>query len=205
MSYVMEPMCLATGGRWLVGKGGYVNTCPAPLIQVAAMNAGKVHVMDIVSAGSMVHKYKEKDKKVGFLLDSRRGTSPGHKAVIFGPADTVLVGVHRLLHFVSMVVENLGALDGTAARTSVADSLPSPVFNRQMHDALRIACREIQLIGKEHEVELFGLALPQQDRCDCAFYMLTYMATVLTGCFLQPALWGFLTRLMRCWRFFFGV
>jgi hypothetical protein len=90
------------------------------------MNAVKAHVMDTASAESMVLRYKEKDKKVGFLLDSRRGTSPRQEAVIRGPADTVLVGVHGPKNFVSMVVENFGALDGPAARMSVADSLPSP-------------------------------------------------------------------------------
>jgi hypothetical protein len=32
--------------------------------------------------------------------------------------------------------------------------------------------------------------------------MLTYLVTVLTGAFLSPELWGWFTRLMRCWKFF---
>jgi len=195
--FVMAPMTLAMGGCLLTGKGGYMDEPPSPLIQVVA--GGKIHVLDTLAAANKVDRHQQ--GQTSGYFESRRGLSAGCKAVVLGPDDTVFVGVHRpsLRHFVSMVVENLGASDDTAARMTVADSLPSPSFNCPTHDALRIAFRKRKLIGKEHEVDHFGLALPQQNRPDCAFYMLTYLATVLTDTFLRPVLWGLFTRLMRCW------
>jgi hypothetical protein len=99
-----------------------------------------------------------------------------------------------------MVVEHLGGFHETAATSmTVADSCPSPSFNCHVHDALRIAFKRMKLIGKEHEVDHFGLALPQQTRPDCAFYMLIYLATVLTGTFLLPTLHCVLPGQMGCW------
>jgi hypothetical protein len=195
--FVMEPMILAMGGRLLMGNGGYTDEPPSPLIQVSS-DASKIHVLDSVASENMVENYIL-GKTTGFFASKRR-LSPGFKAVELGPDDTLFVGVHRPGHFVSMVVENLGALD--AARMTVADSLSSPNFDCDTHDALRMALRQKKLIREEHEVGHFGLALPRQTLPDCAFYMLVYLATVLSGTFLLPKLWGFLTRLMRCWTFF---
>jgi hypothetical protein len=197
VSFVMEPMTLAMGGHLLMGSGGYMDGPTSPLIQVA-LDAHKIHVLDTISAKNMVINYNE-HKTSGFF-QARRGLNPDHKAVDLGPDDTVFVGVHRPNHFVSMIVKNLGG--DTAASMTVADSFSLPSFSCLTHDALRTAFRERKLIGKEHEIDHFGLALPHQDRCDCAFYMLTYLATVLTEAFLLPELWGWFTRLMRCWTFF---
>ena len=200
VSFVMEPMTLAMGGRLLMGSGGYMDGPTSPLIQVA-LDAHKIHVLDTISAKNMAMNYHGR-KTSSFFQASRRRLNPRHKAVDLGPDDTVFVGVHRTGHFVSMVVRNLGGSDETAASMTVADSLSLPSFDCLTHDALRVAFREMKLIGKEHEIDHFGLALPLQDRCDCAFYMLTYLATVLTGTVLSPELWGWFTRLMRCWTFF---
>ena len=200
MYFVMVPMTLAMGGRMLMGQGGYMDEPPSPLIHVAS-DASKIHVLDTVTAAHMVSNYK--DGKTTSLFETKRRLLSGCKAVQLGPNDTVFVGVHRPGHYVSMVVENLGALDDTStARMTVADSLQSPKFDCDTHDALRMAFRQKKLIGKEHEVGHFGLSLPRQTLPDCAFYMLVYLATVLTRTFLPPELWGFLTRLMRCWTFF---
>ena len=69
----------------------------------------------------------------------------------------------------------------TVVTKTVADSLPSPSLNCRTHHAMRIAFREMKLIRKEHEVEHFDLALPEQNRTDCTFYVLIYLETVLAG------------------------
>ena len=198
--YVMAPMTLALGGRLLVGGGGYMDETPSPLIQVALI-ADKIYVLEPIAAATLVCRFDEETNRIGYF-HSQRALPAAYKPLKLGPEDTVFAGVHRPNHFVSMLAENLGGADSTAARMTVADSLPSPSFNCRTHHALRIAFREMKLIGKEHEVKHFGLALPEQDRPDCAFYMLIYLATVLTGITLRPELWCFLARIMRCWTFF---
>jgi hypothetical protein len=204
VSYVMQSMTLAMGGRMLIGNGVYADApIPSPLIEVSS-DADKIYVLDTFSAQNMVNSYEEGNiGKITCFFQSRRNRSAEDKPVALGTDATVFVGVHRPGHFVSMVVENLGGSDDTAAASMmVADSCPSPSFNCHTHDALRIAFKRMKLIGKEYAVDHLGLALPQQTKPDCAFYMLIYLATVLTGTFLLPMLWGFLTRLMRCWTFF---
>ena len=197
---VMEAMTRAMGGRLLMGNGAYSEEPPSPLIRVVASDAGKIHVLDSLGAELMSNKYKE--GKTTSYFKNRRRLLAGCKAVDLTPGDTVFVGVHRPGHFVSMVAENLGSSDGTVARMTIADSLASPGFTCPLHDVLRVAFRESKLIGKEHEVDHFGRTLPLQDRVDCAFYMLTDLATLLSGMLLLPILWGYFTRLMRCWTFF---
>ena len=204
VSFVMEAMTLAMGGRVLIGKGRYSDApTPSPLIQLAS-GAHKIHVLDSFSAANMVTSYQESNiGKITCFFQSRRDLSAGEKPVALETDDTVFVCVHRPDHYVSMVVEHLGGSDDTARPSmTVADSCPSPSFDCHTHDALRIAFKSMKLIGKEHEVDHLGLALPQQTLPDCAFYMLIYLATVLTGTFLLPTLWASLTRLMRCWTFF---
>ena len=205
VSFVMEPMTLAMGGRLLVGKGRYTDApTPSPLIQVAS-GAGKIYVLDTFSAENMVTSYQEGNiSKLTCFFQNRRVLSAGEKPVALESCDTVFVCVNRPDHYVSMVVEHLGGSDDATAapRMTLADSCPSPSFNCRTHDALRTAFKRINLIGKDKEVDHWGLLLPQQTKPDCAFYMLVYLATVLTGTFLPPMLWGILTRLMRCWTFF---
>jgi hypothetical protein len=204
VSYVMQSMTIAMGGRMLIGNGVYADApISSPLIEVSS-GADKIYVLDTFSAQNMVNSYEEGTiGKITCFFQSRRTRSAEDKPVALGTDDTVFVGVHRPGHFVSMVVENLGGSDDTAAASMmVADSCPSASFDCHTHDALRIAFKKMKLIGKEHAVDHLGLALPQQTKPDCAFYVLIYLATVLTGTFLLPRLWGFLTRLMRCWTFF---
>ena len=205
VSFVMEPMTLAMGGRLLAGKGSYTDApTPSPLIQVAS-GAGKIYVLDTFAAQNMVNSYQEGNiSKLTCFFQNRRDLSAGENPMALESCDTVFVCVHRPDHYVCMVVEHLGGSDGDTAapRMTVADSCPSPSFNCSTHDALRTAFKRIKLIGKEQEVDHWGLALPQQTKPDCAFYMLIYLATALTGTLLPPMLWGILTRLMRCWTFF---
>jgi hypothetical protein len=48
-------------------------------------------------------------------------------------------------------------------------------------------------------VDHVGQPLPQQDRPDCAFYVLLRLITKLTGESPPPSLWQFITRILRCW------
>jgi hypothetical protein len=204
VSFVLEPMTLAMGGRLLTGNGRYTDAPTlSPLIRVAPA-ARKTYVLDPFSAKNMEDSYREGNiGKMIRYFQGRRNVLAVDKPVALESNDIVFVGVHRPNHYVSMVVQHLGGSDDSAATSmTVADSCPSPSFSCHTHDALRIAFRKAKLIGKKHEVDHLGLLLPQQTKPDCAFYMLVYLATVLTGTILLPMLWGFLTRLMRCWTFF---
>ncbi len=72
------------------------------------------------------------------------------------------------------------AYDTAATSMTVADSCPLPSFDCHTHDAMLITFKSVKLIGKEHETDHLGLALQQQTKPDCAFYVRIYLATVLT-------------------------
>ena len=107
-------------------------------------------------------------------------------------------------HFTALEVQhptNNAKLAGTLEKSAitVSDSNTSNeqiAFVGKTHDALRFAFTAMGLLEK---VDFFGCALPQQHTNDCGFCVVTYLATRLTGDFLNPVLWKTFTRLLRCW------
>jgi hypothetical protein len=226
VAFMIQPITRALGGRILIGGGCYSTGPPCPHIQDTRALAEKVYVLDSQQAKRLAEivedaELKRSDFEQGLramlrILRGRNNSSRGlgERAAI-GPDSTVFAATHIpghipfTGHFVSTEVQHLGQ-SGNSVGMTRADSLcQSPErwnrFSGRVQDALRIGFGAMGLIGETQKVEHFGLALPQQNRLDCAFYMLTRLETMLSGQHLRPDLWQWYTRLKRNWTAFHVV
>jgi hypothetical protein len=215
IAFVMQPITHALGGRWWVGGGGYSVGPQCSYIQDTRALAENVYVLGTILAAKLEDLVKEAEsrrcdtsfeKSTVAMLKILKGRDnrriPGERAAI-GPGSIVFAGTHLLKHFASTEVRHLGQSENSIVITR-ADSLLD-TFAGRVHDALRMGFRAMGLIGESQRVEHAVLALPRQDRVDCAFYMLTRLETLLSGQHLRPELWGLYTRLKRSWTSFLVI
>ena len=215
LTFVIQPITHALGGRMWIGAGCYSTGPPCPYIQDTRTLAENVYVIDTQQAARLADMVEEAESQqsefeqsitamLRFLKGRGCRRNQGERAAI-GPDSIVFAATHLQAskHYVSTEVQHLGQSGASVVMTR-ADSLCSPPetwdqFNGRVQDALRIGFRAMGLIGESQKVEHSGLALPPQARLDCAFYMLTRLETLLSGQHLRPDLWPLYTRLKRSW------
>ena len=225
VTFVIQPITHALGGRMWTGGGCYSTGPLCPYIQDSRALAENVYVIDSQQAAKLAEiveeaesKRSEFDQSITAMLRILKGRpnrrNQGERAAI-GPDSTVFAATHlpghsvSSGHFVSTEVQHLGQSGASVVMTRADSLCASPErwdrFNGRVQDALRIGFSAMGLIGESQKVEHFGLALPQQARLDCAFYMLTRLETMLSGQHLRPDLWQRYTRLKRSWTTFHVV
>ena len=221
VTFMLRPMTHAMGGRLLTGSGRCTTEPSSPLIEVDVSQ--DFLVIDSILTYYLESKVNEESpqqqaaeqqaaeqqaaiKKMTRVFRAREGRrnvgATVGEMVEIGPDTVVIAATHLPNHFVTTETEHLGQLEKNVAITR-ADSFcgMSSIdhFYGKAHDALRVAFRALKLIRETQKVDLFGLALPLQDRPDCALYMLTRLAARLTGKYLRSDLWSIFTRLLRCY------
>ena len=221
VTFMLRPMTHAMGGRLLTGSGRCTTEPSSPLIEVDVSQ--DLLVIDSILTGYLESKVNEASpqqqaaeqqaaeqqaaiKKMTRVFRAREGRrnvgATVGEMVEIGPDTVVIAATHLPNHFVTTEMEHLAQLEKNVAITR-ADSfcVMSSIdhFYGKAHDALRVAFRALKLIRETQKVDLFGLALPLQDRPDCALYMLTRLAARLTGKYLRSDLWSIFTRLLRCY------
>jgi hypothetical protein len=221
--YLLVPMVHVLGARFMCGAGRYTRGPQSPLIQHDQTNADNFYVMDsqlaallekivadteahvrVRRASRVADAVKSLQNMVNVLRPrSRVRSRPVGKKVVFGTDSTLIAATHLPGHYVTTEVEGLMQSRRNITITRADSNDPAPLLEKgRVHDALSIVLRAIGAIEKTQKVDLFGLALPPQTLPDCAFYMLTRVATKLTGVPLPGNLWAVNTRIMRCYMVF---